>query len=60
MPGLVAALVVPAGTIAEMLLVRHLDRGTFAIDPWLAWTQLGLILTVCTGAALALRRNIRP
>lgn len=57
-PGLVAALVVPAGTIAEMLLVQHLDRGTFVIDPWLAWTQLGLILAACAGAALALRRNI--
>lgn len=58
LPGLVAALVVPVGTIAEMLLVQRLDRRTFVIDPWLAWTQLGLILTACAGAALALRRNI--
>ena len=57
-PGLVAALVVPVGTIAEMLLVHHLDLGAFAIDPWLAWTQLGLILLACAGAVLAMLRTL--
>lgn len=57
--GLASALVVPAGTMAEMLVVRSLDRHTFDIDPWQAWTQLALVLAAGVTAVLTITRPAR-
>lgn len=57
--GLTSALVVPAGTMVEMLVVRSLDGDTFRIDPWQAWTQVGLVFAAGIGAAAALVRAAR-
>ena len=57
-PGLVAALVLPVGTVAEILFLHRLASESFVIDPWLAWTQLVLIVTACAGAVLAMSRSL--
>jgi len=57
--GLLAALVLPVGVAAEMVVVRGLDGRTFNVDPWLAWTQTGMLLAALVPVALTMTRS-RP
>ena len=48
-----AALIVPVGVIVEMMIVRGLGEGTFAVDPALAWAQTGM--AAIAGLAIAIQ-----
>lgn len=58
--GFVAALVVPAGVLVEMIGIRRLGLETFAVDPALGWGQAGLVVLAIAGAAAAAIRLARP
>ena len=51
--GLLARLVVPAGALTEMLVVRRLGAGTFRVDPALAWIQAFVVTAAVLGALRA-------
>jgi Family of unknown function (DUF6518) len=51
--GLLAALVVPAGVIVEMVGLRRLGSESFAVDPALAWAQAAMVVLAIGGAATA-------
>jgi len=58
LPGLLASLVVPAGVVAEMLVLRPLSREEFRVDPALAGTRLMLVALAVAGAVYATRRAV--
>lgn len=44
LPGVMAALVIPAGAFAEIVVLGSLGGRAFGADPWWAWSQVGVLL----------------
>lgn len=57
--GVIASSSLATGAIVEMIFLQRLNGMTFKIDPWIAFTQIGMITVACAVTTLLIARSLR-